>query len=102
MLQSPARETAHGGADGGRSHGGGRADDSRGPTYGGRAGGRGAQGGDGEPISQGDGEYPEGEVEKMAQMSKAQAGIRKAAVEPERQRTKVDLEGRRSLTEPEE
>jgi len=41
----------HGGADGERSHGGGRADNSRGPTDG---------GGDGEPMSQGDTEDPEG------------------------------------------
>uniref|UniRef100_A0A671SXJ8 mitogen-activated protein kinase kinase kinase n=1 Tax=Sinocyclocheilus anshuiensis TaxID=1608454 RepID=A0A671SXJ8_9TELE len=43
-------KATHGGAEGGRSHGGGRADDSRGLT----------DGGDGEPMSQGDGEDPEG------------------------------------------
>ncbi len=47
------------GADGGRSHGGGRADDSRGPTNGGGAGGGGARGGEGEPMKQGDEEDPE-------------------------------------------
>ncbi|KAL0161781.1 hypothetical protein M9458_045506, partial [Cirrhinus mrigala] len=47
---------AHGGADGGRSHGGGRADDSRGQTDGG-----GARGGDGEPMILGDTEDPEGQ-----------------------------------------
>ncbi len=46
------------GADGGRSHGGGRADDSRGPTDGDRAGG-GARGG--EKMSQVDEEDQEGQ-----------------------------------------
>ncbi len=50
----------HGGADGERSHGGGRADNSRGPTDGGGAGGGGARSGDGEPMSQGYTEDPEG------------------------------------------
>ncbi len=45
---------AHGGADGGRIHGGVMAADSRGPTNGGGAGGGGARGRDGEPMSQGD------------------------------------------------
>ncbi len=48
-------KATHGGADKGRSHGGGRADVSRGPTNGGGAGGGGARGGDGEPMSQGNG-----------------------------------------------
>ncbi|KAL1248940.1 hypothetical protein QQF64_022258 [Cirrhinus molitorella] len=48
---------AHGGADRGRNHGGGRADDSRGPTDGGGAGG--ARGG--EPMIRGDTEDPEGQ-----------------------------------------
>ncbi len=52
---------AHGGADGGRSHGGVMAADSRGPTNGGGAGGGGARGGDGEPTSQGDAEDPGGQ-----------------------------------------
>ncbi|KAL1259080.1 hypothetical protein QQF64_009657 [Cirrhinus molitorella] len=52
---------AHGRADGGRSHGGGRADDSMGLTDGGGAGGGGARGGDGEPMIQGDAEDPEGQ-----------------------------------------
>ncbi len=38
---------------------------------------------------------------RCAQATKAQTGIRKAAVEPEWQRTKVELEGGRSPTEPE-
>ncbi len=50
-----AMKATHGGADRGRSHGGGRDDISRGPTNGGGAGGRGARGGDGEPMSQGNG-----------------------------------------------
>ncbi len=58
-TQATAITAPHGGADGGRSHGGGRAADSRGLTDDGRAGGGGARGGDGEPMSQGDGEDPE-------------------------------------------
>ncbi|KTG32598.1 hypothetical protein cypCar_00023770 [Cyprinus carpio] len=50
---------AQGEADSGRSHGGGMAADSRGPTNGSEAGGGGARGGDREPKSQGDGEDPE-------------------------------------------
>ncbi len=50
---------AHGGADGGRSHGGVMAADSRGPTNSGGAGGGGARGG--EPTSQGDAEDPGGQ-----------------------------------------
>ncbi len=45
---------ADGGADEGRSHGRGRADDSMVPTDGGGASGGGARGGDGEPMSQDD------------------------------------------------
>ncbi len=52
-TQATAITATHGGADGGRSHGGGRADDSRGPTDGG-GGARGR-----EPMSQGDEEDPE-------------------------------------------
>ncbi|KAL0146518.1 hypothetical protein M9458_058149 [Cirrhinus mrigala] len=51
----------HDGAEGGRSHGGGQADDSRGPTNGGGAGGGRARGGDGEPMIMGDTEDPEGQ-----------------------------------------
>ncbi len=47
----------------GRSHEGGRADNSRGPTNAGGAGGGGARGGDGELMSQGDEEDPEAMVE---------------------------------------
>ncbi|KAI2644827.1 tRNA modification GTPase MnmE [Labeo rohita] len=54
-------KVTHGGAVGGRSHGGEKADDSRGPTNSGGAGGRGALGGDGKPMSQGDAEDPEGQ-----------------------------------------
>ncbi len=60
-TQNPARMAAHSEADGGRSHGGGKADDSRGMIDGGLAGGRGAQDKEGEPRSQGDGEDPEGQ-----------------------------------------
>ncbi len=60
-LQSPARKMPHRGADGGGSHGGGRADDSRGLTNGRQARGMGAQGRDGEPMSQGDTDDPEGQ-----------------------------------------
>ncbi len=63
-TQATAMMTAHGGTDGGRSHGGGMAADSRGPTNGGRAGGGGARGGDGEPTSQGDAEDPGGPEER--------------------------------------
>lgn len=41
-TQATAIMSTHGGADGGRSHGGGRADNSRGPTNGCGAGGGGA------------------------------------------------------------
>ncbi len=40
-------------------------------------------------------------AEQMAPATEAEAGIRKATVEPERLRTKVEPEGRRSLKEPE-
>ncbi len=53
-TQATAITVAHGGADGGRSHGGGMAADSRGPTNGGGAGEGGAR--DREPKSKGDGE----------------------------------------------
>ncbi len=62
-TQATAIMVTHGGANGGRSHGGGRADDSRGPTNGGGAGGGGARGGDGEPMSQGDRGGAEGKEE---------------------------------------
>ncbi len=45
-TQTTTRKVAHSGADGGRSHGGGRADGSRGPTNVFGTGGNGAQGGD--------------------------------------------------------
>ncbi len=57
-----ARDMPHGVVDGGWSHGGGRADDSMGSTDGDDTDGGGAQGGDGEPQSQGDTENPEGQV----------------------------------------
>ncbi len=60
--------------------------DSRGPTNGGGAGGGGARGGDGEPMSQGNGEDPE-------VLGRAEAWIREAAVEPERQRTEEEPRG---------
>ncbi|KAI2644691.1 hypothetical protein H4Q32_027011 [Labeo rohita] len=60
-TQAAAMMVAHGGAYRGRSHGGGRADDSRGSTAGGRAGGGGARGGDREPTSQGEAEDLEGQ-----------------------------------------
>ncbi len=43
-TQATAMMMTHGGADGGRSHEGGRVDDSRGPTNGGGAGGGAARG----------------------------------------------------------
>ncbi|KAI2644202.1 ABC transporter NFT1 [Labeo rohita] len=58
-TQATAIMMAHGGADGRRSHGGGRANNSRGPTDGGGAGGGGARSGVGEPKIQGDDEDPE-------------------------------------------
>ncbi len=62
-TQATAIMVTHGGANGGRSHGGGRADDFKGPTNGGGAGGGGARGGDGEPMSQGDRGGAEGKEE---------------------------------------
>ncbi len=61
-TQATVTMVAHGGADGWRSHGGGVAADSMGPTNSGRAGGGGgARGGDGKPKSQGEAEDPEGQ-----------------------------------------
>ncbi len=40
-------------------------------------------------------------MELKAQSTEAEAGIRKTVVEPVRLRMKVELKGRRSLTEPE-
>ncbi len=57
-TQATAITAAHGGVDGGRSHGEGMAADSRGPTNGSGAGGGGARGGDGEMKSKGDREDP--------------------------------------------
>ncbi len=98
--KEPGRKQVEpGGSDGGRSLGGGRADDSRGPTDGGGAGGGGARGGDGEPMSQGDGRIRRARVEPRALVTEAE--IRRPAAEPEQLRTKVELEGGRSPTEPE-
>ncbi len=58
MTQTIAMMLAHDEADGGRSYGGGMTADSRGLTNGGKAGGGGAQGEDGEPKSKGDWEDP--------------------------------------------
>ncbi len=52
-------------------------------------------------MSQGDEEDPEAKVEQMAQVTDADAGIWKATVELEQQRTEEELKGRKSLTEPE-
>ncbi len=57
-TQAMAITAAHGGADGGRSHGEGMAANSRGATNGSGAGGGGARGGDGEMKSKGGGEDP--------------------------------------------
>ncbi len=82
--QATAMMMAHGGADGGRSHGGVMAADSMGPTNGGGAGGGGARGGDGEPTSQGDAEDPGGgRVEPRALATKAKVELRRSAAEPE-------------------
>ncbi len=59
-IQRPARMAAHGGVDGGRSHGGDGTADTRGPTDGDDAGGVGAQVGAEQPQSLGDTEDPEG------------------------------------------
>ncbi len=58
-TQATVTMVAHGGAYGGRSHGGGVGTDSMGPTNGGGAGR--ARGGDREPKSQGEAEDPEGQ-----------------------------------------
>ncbi len=60
-TQATAMMMAHSEADGERSHEGGMAADSRGPTNGGRAGGGGARGRDGEPTSQADAKDPGGQ-----------------------------------------
>ncbi len=60
-MEATVTMVAHGGADGGRSHGGGMAADSRGPTNGGGAGGGGARGSDREPKSQDEAEDLEGQ-----------------------------------------
>ncbi len=65
MTQTIAMMSAHDEVDGGRSYGRGMAADSRGLTNGGKAGGGGAQGGDGEPKSKGDWEEEEGRRELM-------------------------------------
>ncbi len=52
-------------------------------------------------MSQGDEEDPEDQGGTDVSMTDAEAGIRKAVVEPERQRTEEEPKGRRSLTEPE-
>ncbi|KAI2654533.1 Homeobox protein goosecoid [Labeo rohita] len=85
-TQATAMMVTHGGADGGRSHGGG--------SDGSRSGGGGAQGGDGVTLK-----IRRAKVEQMATAPEADAGIRNATVKPERQRTKIKPEGRRSLTE---
>ncbi len=59
-TQAPAMMMTHGGADRGRSYGGGMAADSRGLTNSVGAGGGGARGRDGEPTSQEDAEVPGG------------------------------------------
>ncbi len=96
-TQDTAIMSTHGGADGGRSHGGGKAFDSRGPTNGSGVGGGGARGR--EPMSQGDGKDWRAKAEQMATVTEAEVVIRKAVVESERQRTEEEPEGRRSLTE---
>ncbi len=59
--QATAKMAAHCRGEGGRSLGGGKANDSRGPNDGGGAGGGGAWGGDREPMNQHDREDPEGQ-----------------------------------------
>ncbi len=92
-TQTAAMMAAYGGADRGKSHGGGRAD-------GGGAGGRGAQGGDGEPTIQGDGWIRRAKAEQT-QATEAQAGIQKATVEPEGGRSPTEPEGWRDEAKPE-
>ncbi len=90
-TQATAIKVARGGADGGRSHGGGMAADPRGPTNGGGAGGGGVRGGDGEPKSQGDGRIRRAKAEQMVPAIEAEAGIKRAAVE--RWRTEEEPRG---------
>ncbi|KAL1250938.1 hypothetical protein QQF64_018734 [Cirrhinus molitorella] len=106
-TQIPAVTVAHGGADGGRSHGGGRADDSMGLTDGGRAGGGGARGRDGEPMIQGDAEDPEGHGGTGGTCdrgedpeSRSVAGAIEA--ELEERRSPAEPEGRSDEAQPEE
>ncbi len=77
-TQATAIIVAHGGADGGRICGGVRADDSRGPTDDGGASGGGAWGEDGEPMSQGNTEDPEGQggAGVPTEATEAQAAVR--------------------------
>ncbi|KTF86671.1 hypothetical protein cypCar_00035211 [Cyprinus carpio] len=98
-TQATAIMVTHGVADGGRSHGGGRAVDSRGPTNLGSAGGRGAR--DGEPISPCDGDNLEGRGGADGAGDRGGGGIQKAVVEPEQQRIEEEPKGWRSLTEAE-
>ncbi len=74
-TQATAMMTAHCGADGGRSHGGGMAADSRGPTNVDGAGSGGARGGDREPTSQGDAKDPGAKVEPRALVTEAKVEI---------------------------
>ncbi len=100
-TQSTAIMVAHGGADGGRSHGGGMAADSRGPSNGSGAGGGGARGENGEPTIQGDAEDPGGQ--SVAEGSGDQGGggdpeiCGRAGVTEDQ----VELTEGRSPTEPE-
>ncbi|KAI2666633.1 Elongation factor 4 [Labeo rohita] len=70
-TQTAAMMVAHGGADGERGHGGGRADDSRGLTSCSGAGGGGALGGDGEEEEPNRAECNP-EVELEGQLTKAE------------------------------
>ncbi len=96
-TQATAKMMAHGGADGGRSHGGVMAADSRGPTNGGGAGGGGprrrrrANNPGGCRGSGGPG-WSRGLWRPRRR--------RRSAVEPEWLRTQVELKGGRSPTEP--
>ncbi len=91
---------AHGGANGGRSHGGEMAADSRGLTNGGGAGGGGARGGDGEPTSQGDAGDPGGHGGADGSGDRGEGGSPEIRGGAERLRTQVELTGGRSPTEP--
>ncbi len=104
---------AHGGADRGWSHGGGRADSSRGLTDGGGAGGGGAWGGDREPMSQGDAEDPEGQggADGIGDWGRggdpegrggAEATEDQGGTGGEGRRSLTELEGRRNEAQPEE